>query len=129
MPSAQGESASPLLPADVPSKASNVPAAPLDFIDLPPEILLKIFSYLSPTDLCCMSQLHSSLHTLAFDGSLWQHLHPVRWVHGNRQFFFPPSFEQEELSHDLILENNISKQLLSVEGTVNANLRLARLVS
>ena len=33
---------------------------------------------------------------------------------------------QEGISHDLILENNVAKELMSVEGKVNANLRHLR---
>ena len=64
-------------------------------LDLPPELLLRVFSLLSPVDLCHLSQVHPSLHALAFDGSLWQHLHPVRWANGHHQFFSPLTLEAE----------------------------------
>lgn len=88
---------------------------------LPPEVLIKIFSYLSPADLCHLSQSHTSLRGVAFDGSLWRHLHPVRWANGNVCFFRPPHGDP---SHDACVENNMAKQLMSVEGRVNANLRM-----
>ena len=65
-------------------------------LDLPPELLLRVFNFLSPVDLCRFSQVHPSLHSLAFDGSLWQHLHPIRWANGHHQFVSPLTFEAEE---------------------------------
>lgn len=93
-------------------------------------------SYLSPTHLLRLSQLHSILNAVALDGTLWQHLHPVRWARGHFQFFSPLSMavcrEEEQgegpISHDLVLENDIAKELLSVDGGVNANLRGTRFV-
>ena len=98
-------------------------------LDLPPELLLTIFSHLSPRDLCNLSLVHPKLHPLTFDPSLWQHLHPIRWANGHLQFFPPPSFtleggeEEGRLSQDAVLENDVLKELMSVEGRVNANLR------
>lgn len=48
---------------------------------LPPEVTLKIFSYLSPKDLCRSAQVCTSWSTLAKDGQLWKELHPVRWIY------------------------------------------------
>ncbi len=59
------------------------------FVSLPQEILLKILSYLGPRDLCRISQTHPLLAHLAYDSSLWQSLHPVRWANGHWQFYFP----------------------------------------
>ena len=59
-------------------------------LTLPPEVLLQILSYLSPHDLLRLAPLHSTLHRLTQDVTLWQHLHPVRWAAGNNQFFKPP---------------------------------------
>ena len=50
-----------------PSSSSHTPS----LLDLPPELLLKIFSYLSPSDLLHIGQLHSFLNDMAFDGTLW----------------------------------------------------------
>ena len=58
-------------------------------VSLPPEVLLKIFSYLSPQDLLRLASLHSKLDKTAFDGSLWHHLHPVAWAKGQRKLNAP----------------------------------------
>ncbi|XP_044152719.1 F-box/LRR-repeat protein 5 [Bufo gargarizans] len=50
---------------------------------LPPEVMLKIFSYLNPQELCCCSQVNSKWAQLAKAGSLWRHLYPVLWARGN----------------------------------------------
>ena len=68
----------------------------LSLLDLPPELLLRMFNFLSPMDLCRLSQVHPSLRSLAFDGSLWQHLHPIRWANGHHQFFSPLTLETKE---------------------------------
>lgn len=49
---------------------------------LPTEILLRLFHYLGPDDLCRCSQVCSSWSELAKTGSLWRHLYPVRWARG-----------------------------------------------
>ena len=95
-------------------------------LHLPPEVLLNILSYLSPTELLSLAHLHSKLNTLAFDGSLWQHIHPVRWAQGHREFYQPlvagvEGEEEEGACHDAVLENDVIKELLSVGGKVNAN--------
>ena len=58
-------------------------------VSLPPEVLLKIFSYLSPQDLLRLASLHSKLDKTAFDGSLWHNLHPVAWAKGQRKLSAP----------------------------------------
>lgn len=65
------------------------PTTSTSLVDLPPEILIKIFSYLGPRDLCRMSQVHSSFSNLTFDGNLWRYLHPVCWAEGHWDFFIP----------------------------------------
>eukprot|EP00731_Ephydatia_muelleri_P001172 Em0001g1172a len=102
---------------DKPSASQEPPG----LTSLPPEVLVKIFSYLSPVDLCHLSQSHTSLRGVAFNGSLWQHLHPVRWANENIRFFRPPCGDP---SYDAYLENSTAKHLMSVEGRVNANLRM-----
>lgn len=49
---------------------------------LPTEIMLRLFHYLGPEDLCRCSQVCSSWSELAKTGSLWRHLYPVRWARG-----------------------------------------------
>ena len=98
-------------------------------LQLPPEVLLTILSYLSPSELLSLSHLHSKLNALAFDGSLWQHLHPVRWAQGHKEFYQPLVMWGDDgdggggggACQDAILENDVIKELLSVGGKVNAN--------
>ncbi|XP_068133766.1 F-box/LRR-repeat protein 5 isoform X2 [Hyperolius riggenbachi] len=51
--------------------------------NLPPEVMLNIFSYLNPQELCRCSQVNSKWAQLAKTGSLWKHLYPVLWARGN----------------------------------------------
>jgi F-box/leucine-rich repeat protein 5 len=51
-----------------------------EFSKLPTELLLKIFSYLSPRDLCRCAQVCRQWSEVSWDGLLWQQLHPVRWI-------------------------------------------------
>ncbi|NXK06545.1 FBXL5 protein, partial [Herpetotheres cachinnans] len=48
--------------------------------NLPPEVMLTIFSYLNPQELCQCSQVSTEWSQLAKTGSLWKHLYPVRWA-------------------------------------------------
>ena len=102
-----------------------------------------IFSHLGPRDLLRLSRTHSSLRRVTFDPSLWAHLHPIRWANGHLDFFPPPPFtsflseggeewggggegeegERAMMIHDAVTENDVVKELMSVEGKVNANLR------
>ncbi|XP_060044298.1 F-box/LRR-repeat protein 5 [Erinaceus europaeus] len=50
---------------------------------LPPEVMLLIFSYLSPQELCRCSQVSTKWSQLAKTGSLWKHLYPVHWARGD----------------------------------------------
>lgn len=50
---------------------------------LPNELLLQIFSYLSPRDLCRCAQVCRQWSRVSWDGLLWQRLHPVRWIFRN----------------------------------------------
>ena len=108
----------------------SAPSGPSPLLQLPPEVLLSILSYLSPSQLLSLSHLHSKLNALAFDGSLWQHLHPVRWAQGHKEFYQPLVVWGEEgdgggggggACQDAIVENDVIKELLSVGGKVNAN--------
>ena len=64
---------------------------------MPPEIILKLFKYLSPRDLCWCAQVHSLFSKIAFDGCLWQHLQPVRWLTGQWKFHLPTAYDEKSL--------------------------------
>ena len=70
---------------------------------LPPEIILKVFRYLSPRDLCRCAQVNSIFSKIAFDGTLWQHLHPVKWLMGEWKFCLPTAYDEGSLEE---LANN-----------------------
>ncbi len=65
----------------------------------------------------------------------------MRWARGHLKFFKPLSLavcpegegkeegKGEGLSQDMVLDNDIAKELLSVDGGVNANLRRTRFVA
>ena len=116
--------------------AQNGAAQRPSLLQLPPEVLLVVLRHLGPRDLLRLSIIHPSLQPLTFDPSLWTHLHPVRWACGHWEFFSPPAFtlmamgdgggggEEEVMAiHDAVIENDAVKELMSVEGNVNANLR------
>ncbi|KAM7013295.1 F-box/LRR-repeat protein 5 [Tautogolabrus adspersus] len=62
---------------------------------LPTEIMLRLFHYLSPEDLCRCSQVCSSWSELAKTGSLWRHLYPVHWARGDYYSGSPEDLDQE----------------------------------
>ncbi|XP_060885495.1 F-box/LRR-repeat protein 5 [Labrus mixtus] len=62
---------------------------------LPTEIMLRLFHYLSPEDLCRCSQVCSSWSELAKTGSLWRHLYPVHWARGDYYSGPPEDLDQE----------------------------------
>lgn len=62
---------------------------------LPTEIMLRLFHYLNPEDLCRCSQVCSSWSELAKSGSLWRHLYPVRWARGDYYRGPPGDLDQE----------------------------------
>lgn len=62
---------------------------------LPTEILLRLFHYLGPDDLCRCSQVCSSWSELAKTGSLWRHLYPVRWARGDYYSGPPGDLDQD----------------------------------
>lgn len=62
---------------------------------LPTEIMLRLFHYLGPEDLCRCSQVCSSWSELAKTGSLWRHLYPVRWARGDYYNGPPGELDQE----------------------------------
>ncbi|XP_041861360.1 F-box/LRR-repeat protein 5 [Melanotaenia boesemani] len=62
---------------------------------LPTEIVLRLFRYLGPDDLCRCSQVCSSWSQLAKTGSLWRHLYPVHWARGDYYCGAPGDLDQE----------------------------------
>jgi len=67
-------------------------------LHLPPEVLLQVFKYLSPQDLCHCAQVNSVFSKAAFDGSLWHHLHPVKWFSGHWKFFSLSGLNLQQLA-------------------------------
>jgi len=74
-------------------------------LHLPPEVILQVFKYLSPQDLCHCAQVNSVFSKAAFDGSLWHHLHPVKWFLGNWKFLPPRGLDLQQLDCDEETEN------------------------
>ncbi|XP_035508964.1 F-box/LRR-repeat protein 5 [Morone saxatilis] len=62
---------------------------------LPTEIMLRLFHYLGPEDLCRCSQVCSSWSELAKTGSLWRHLYPVHWARGDYYSGPPADLDQD----------------------------------
>ncbi|XP_068599473.1 F-box/LRR-repeat protein 5 [Brachionichthys hirsutus] len=62
---------------------------------LPTEIMLRLFNYLGPEDLCRCSQVCSSWSELSKMGSLWRHLYPVRWARGDYYNGPPGDLDQD----------------------------------
>ncbi|KAE8629190.1 hypothetical protein XENTR_v10000390 [Xenopus tropicalis] len=69
--------------------------------NLPPEVMLNIFSYLNPQDLCRCSQVNTKWAQLARTGSLWRHLYPVLWARGD-WYSGPPTHLDNEPDEDWI---------------------------
>ncbi|KAK7919321.1 hypothetical protein WMY93_010605 [Mugilogobius chulae] len=68
---------------------------------LPTEIMLRLFRYLGPEDLCRCSQVCSSWSELAKTGSLWRHLYPVHWARGD-YYNGPPGDQDQEPDDDWV---------------------------
>lgn len=66
---------------------------------MPSEIILKVLKYLSPRDLCRCAQVNLLFSTIAFDGMLWQHVHPVKWLTGQWKFHQPIAYDEESLEN------------------------------
>ncbi|XP_037384960.1 F-box/LRR-repeat protein 5 isoform X2 [Talpa occidentalis] len=64
-------------------KEAEVSEQPTGISHLPPEVMLSIFSYLNPQELCRCSQVSTKWSQLAKTGSLWKHLYPVHWARGD----------------------------------------------
>ncbi|KAF7652985.1 hypothetical protein LDENG_00089100 [Lucifuga dentata] len=62
---------------------------------LPTEIMLRLFHYLGPEDLCRCSQVCTAWSELAKTGSLWRHLYPVRWARGDYYSGPPGDLDQD----------------------------------
>ncbi|CAL8252077.1 unnamed protein product [Merluccius merluccius] len=68
---------------------------PTHISQLPTETLLRLLGYLGPADLCRCSQVCSRWAQLAWTGSLWRHLYPVRWATGDDHLAPPGEGDQE----------------------------------
>ncbi|XP_071982162.1 F-box/LRR-repeat protein 5 [Engystomops pustulosus] len=82
----EAEELQKVLKYSVDEKSEDEPAAQpstASISHLPPEVMLKIFSYLNPQELCRCSQVNSKWAQLTKAGSLWKHLYPVLWARGN----------------------------------------------
>ncbi|XP_076134581.1 F-box/LRR-repeat protein 5 isoform X1 [Alosa pseudoharengus] len=62
---------------------------------LPVEVLLKLFRYLGPEDLCRCGQVCTTWSNVAKTGSLWRHLYPVRWARGDYYHGPPGELDQD----------------------------------
>ncbi|TRY59367.1 hypothetical protein DNTS_013988, partial [Danionella cerebrum] len=65
------------------------------FRSLPVELLLRIFSCLSPLDLSRCAQVCSVWSQVVKSGSLWRHLYPVHWARGDYRSGPPADLDQE----------------------------------
>ncbi|XP_016358703.1 F-box/LRR-repeat protein 5 [Sinocyclocheilus anshuiensis] len=68
---------------------------------LPQELLLRIFRFLGPADLCRCGQVCSVWAQVAKTGSLWRHLYPVRWARGD-YYCGPPGESDQEPDEDWV---------------------------
>lgn len=55
-------------------------------INLPYEVLLKVFKYLQPKELCRCAQVSKKWSAVAMDPGNWSVLHPSRWGRGDFTF-------------------------------------------
>ncbi|KAL2089529.1 hypothetical protein ACEWY4_014217 [Coilia grayii] len=62
---------------------------------LPVEVLLKVFQFLGPEDLCRCGQVCATWSNVTKTGSLWRHLYPVRWARGDYYHGPPGELNQE----------------------------------
>ncbi|XP_038054094.1 F-box/LRR-repeat protein 5-like [Patiria miniata] len=67
---------------------------------LPSEVLLQIFSYLNPKELCRCAQVNSQWSQLAMDGALWKNILPVRWAQGDWSSVPTNSEDVEDIVQD-----------------------------
>lgn len=114
----QHHQSAPIQPEDT---TNDMQAWSPSLLSLPVELILYIFSYLTPQELLRLLSLHSTLYHLALDSSLWQHLHPIRWARGYWHFFTPPPIQSEELVYfGLVDENNAIKEYFGAGVLINA---------
>ena len=83
-------------------------------LHVPPEVLLQIFKYLSPQDLCRCAQVNTVFSKAAFDSSLWHHLHPVKWFTGNWKFLPPRHLNLQQLEDDCDEEDTSNNDSISL---------------
>ncbi|KAI7793953.1 F-box/LRR-repeat protein 5 [Triplophysa rosa] len=68
---------------------------------LPQEVVLRVFRYLGPEDLCRCGQVCSTWAQVVKTGSLWRHLYPVRWARSD-YYCGPPGDLDQEPDEDLV---------------------------
>ena len=59
---------------------------PQGFEILPTEVMMKIFLYLNPRELCRSAQVSKRWNALAMDGSNWKVIRPVQWFRGRYDY-------------------------------------------
>ena len=59
---------------------------PQGFEILPTEVMMKIFLYLNPKELCRSAQVSKRWNALAMDGSNWKVIRPVQWFRGQYNY-------------------------------------------
>ena len=57
-------------------------APPTCIDNLPPEVLLHVFGYLDPYDLCQAAQTCKGWSRLSLEPQLWTHILPIQWAQG-----------------------------------------------
>uniref|UniRef100_K1R0L1 F-box/LRR-repeat protein 5 n=1 Tax=Magallana gigas TaxID=29159 RepID=K1R0L1_MAGGI len=65
---------------------------------LPDEVMLNIFSYLNPKELCSIAQVSKRWNAIAMDGSNWKIIRPVQWFRGVWSCQDRMDVDQEEAS-------------------------------
>uniref|UniRef100_A0A8C2CSB6 F-box/LRR-repeat protein 5 n=1 Tax=Cyprinus carpio TaxID=7962 RepID=A0A8C2CSB6_CYPCA len=68
---------------------------------LPQELLLRVFRFLGPEDLCRCGQVCSVWDQVSKTGSLWRHLYPVRWARGD-YYSGPPGESDQDPDEDWV---------------------------
>ncbi|KAI5096100.1 F-box/LRR-repeat protein 5 [Silurus meridionalis] len=68
---------------------------------LPQEVMVRLFRYLGPEDLCRCSQVCRSWAEVVKTGSLWRHLYPVRWARGD-YYRGPPGEPDQDPDEDWV---------------------------
>ncbi|XP_053314274.1 F-box/LRR-repeat protein 5 [Spea bombifrons] len=76
---------------------------------LPPEVMLNVFSYLNPQELCRCIQVNTKWAQLAKTGSLWKHLYPVLWARGD-WYNGPPTQLDTEPDEEWVSRRHVESQ-------------------